>query len=604
MAIVNVTNLTPQVFGAAGDGINDDTIPIQNSINYAGAQVINFGDSSKIYKISGTITLKNNQKIIANGAIIKQTLDSVAGTPIFDCTDLEGVEISGFDFQTTNNNLYNYPSSLHVAIKCNRAQNLIIKDNKFTGFTYSAVSCVANTTDSVSNFVFRNNIIIGPGTAVLNHIDKRNCTGITIGGDKISILNNTISETAQGLIITERSKDVVISNNIIFDTRVEHGMYVDRGVSDLVISNNTLRNIAGNGIKVQNNDDLPSPGATYISKNVVIAGNLINGTGTEVGTSTGINNTSGDGIQVNNTASTTAENLRTSVNNLIVTGNSISGVNQYGINIRFAKNANISGNSISGNPVRPDIIEKGTLVKNTITKNQVMVYGIYCSNNTDVVFSNNLISECKWSGIWDDNTGSGEITYSNNYISEIGKDTTANVNAGNLTGIFIAHNPNLNVIRGRNIKMNTIIGATVSVNSQANPPITNPLNTVYGLFIEGGDLSKTEIRANSFINVKDYGIRLPGSSTLLNNSYLRYFGENVILAGTANVNKDIVLNLPAEVQRGEQNIYFASQIPTTGNWLQGTIIYSQSPVPSGNIGWVCVVGGNPGTWKTFGSIAS
>jgi len=48
----------------------------------------------------------------------------------------------------------------------------------------------------------------------------------------------------------------------------------------------------------------------------------------------------------------------------------------------------------------------------------------------------------------------------------------------------------------------------------------------------------------------------------------------------------------------------AAAAPTTGTYLQGDIIYNTSPTASGFVGWVCVAGGTPGTWKTFGAISA
>lgn len=47
-----------------------------------------------------------------------------------------------------------------------------------------------------------------------------------------------------------------------------------------------------------------------------------------------------------------------------------------------------------------------------------------------------------------------------------------------------------------------------------------------------------------------------------------------------------------------------SAAPTTGTYYQGAIQLNDSPVASGYVGWVCVVGGSPGTWKTFGAIST
>ena len=42
--------------------------------------------------------------------------------------------------------------------------------------------------------------------------------------------------------------------------------------------------------------------------------------------------------------------------------------------------------------------------------------------------------------------------------------------------------------------------------------------------------------------------------------------------------------------------------PTTGTWVVGQIRWNSAPVAGGNIGWVCVTAGVPGTWKEWGII--
>lgn len=48
----------------------------------------------------------------------------------------------------------------------------------------------------------------------------------------------------------------------------------------------------------------------------------------------------------------------------------------------------------------------------------------------------------------------------------------------------------------------------------------------------------------------------------------------------------------------------ANSPPDTGRHLRGEIVWDNSPSPEGYIGWVCVVSGEPGTWKGFGQIDS
>lgn len=45
-------------------------------------------------------------------------------------------------------------------------------------------------------------------------------------------------------------------------------------------------------------------------------------------------------------------------------------------------------------------------------------------------------------------------------------------------------------------------------------------------------------------------------------------------------------------------------IPVSGTFSQGAILLNETPSASGFIGWVCVTGGTPGTWKTFGAISA
>ena len=42
--------------------------------------------------------------------------------------------------------------------------------------------------------------------------------------------------------------------------------------------------------------------------------------------------------------------------------------------------------------------------------------------------------------------------------------------------------------------------------------------------------------------------------------------------------------------------------PSSGEWERGNIVWNEAPTAGGKIGWVCVAGGSPGVWKSFGSI--
>lgn len=52
-----------------------------------------------------------------------------------------------------------------------------------------------------------------------------------------------------------------------------------------------------------------------------------------------------------------------------------------------------------------------------------------------------------------------------------------------------------------------------------------------------------------------------------------------------------------------RKIMHETAAPTTGTWVQGDVVFNASATAGGDVGWVCVTGGTPGTWKTFGAIA-
>lgn len=56
-------------------------------------------------------------------------------------------------------------------------------------------------------------------------------------------------------------------------------------------------------------------------------------------------------------------------------------------------------------------------------------------------------------------------------------------------------------------------------------------------------------------------------------------------------------------QKWRHNTY-GSAAPTSGEHGKGELVWNNAPTPGGYIGWVCTTAGNPGTWKGFGSISS
>lgn len=51
-------------------------------------------------------------------------------------------------------------------------------------------------------------------------------------------------------------------------------------------------------------------------------------------------------------------------------------------------------------------------------------------------------------------------------------------------------------------------------------------------------------------------------------------------------------------------VTFGSSAPASGAWVAGDVMFNSAPTAGGMVGWVCVAGGTPGTWKSFGAIVT
>ena len=45
-----------------------------------------------------------------------------------------------------------------------------------------------------------------------------------------------------------------------------------------------------------------------------------------------------------------------------------------------------------------------------------------------------------------------------------------------------------------------------------------------------------------------------------------------------------------------------SEIPSSGTFRQGDIVWNENTISSGYVGWVCTRAGTPGEWRPFGQI--
>ena len=89
-------------------------------------------------------------------------------------------------------------------------------------------------------------------------------------------------------------------------------------------------------------------------------------------------------------------------------------------------------------------------------------------------------------------------------------------------------------------------------------------------------------------------------------TFMRYASQSQRLINFSRGNADgPIVNVPrltVGLNASARRVEFRNAAPTTETWARGDIVFNNAPSANGRIGWVCVTGGTPGTWKPWGAI--
>tara|TARA_B110000503_G_scaffold131380_1_gene205896 strand:+ start:603 stop:1478 length:876 start_codon:yes stop_codon:yes gene_type:complete len=105
------------------------------------------------------------------------------------------------------------------------------------------------------------------------------------------------------------------------------------------------------------------------------------------------------------------------------------------------------------------------------------------------------------------------------------------------------------------------------------------------------DSTRIIVRANGNIDLGD-----PDGS----NTKVTIHGKLGI--GVSNIDADVSLSTSGPVKFENKKFMNGTQIPSSGTFRQGDIVWNENTVSSSYIGWVCVRAGTPGEWRPFGQI--
>lgn len=122
---------------------------------------------------------------------------------------------------------------------------------------------------------------------------------------------------------------------------------------------------------------------------------------------------------------------------------------------------------------------------------------------------------------------------------------------------------------------------------------------------DNGPSSCFSIGSLGSLTLRDCDLADTGSYRIVGGSNAGYIAtDNITYSGTLYDGPPTTGNVEATGGPFGVKVLRGAAAPTTGTWRQGDIVWSTSVAAGGNIGWVCTTGGTPGTWKTFGAIAS
>lgn len=350
--------LTPEMWGAVGDGVATDTTAIQSAVTACPTRgVVYF---SGIYLIAATITLKSDIQLLGSaGATIKlkdashagldSTTGMLSGSTVSNVT-VENLTIDGNKANNTSGNT-SKGSGLYFDVGINIVVDGVrIKDCPRDGLTFKGA-----TTQDVR---ISNCFISGSGIAGMNGGENL----LLNAGANITVTNNVFTGALLRGIDVEVSGgstlvDVTISNCICKSN--DRGISVNGAtIQNILITGCLLKSNTKEGLLLSSGSHVTVSGCQIISNStngVTLSGTtndlVITGCKIESNTTDGISGTASRGlISSNLIQSNGAQGIDVDATGteLSITGNTIRNNTTVGVTCRIAR-GNVSGNIVSDN---------------------------------------------------------------------------------------------------------------------------------------------------------------------------------------------------------------------------------------------------------------
>jgi len=349
-------------YGAVGNGVADDTAAIQAAANAAAAKGLQLYFPPGKYNVSSALHMPSNVVWIATPGTA--TLVATKGNPIVTSVETKNDVVSGLTFEgsTTGSTV---PSALLIAYRATgfTLTDSVVENTLGIGALFSDVNGTEVTNTAFSNIGNNANLSLSAqGVAFTNDIAGYGNNNTVQDSNFTAIGLDAISATGQ--IGFSAISNTIIGGKMNFGWQkmpaAAAGVYGQYD-KQLVVRNNTIEGVSGNGVDVDNSSD------------VKIYLNTISGTGSA-------------GIGLFSSQNGTVNWNTTTNNDVLHHFGAVGGITIGGMNARDIEiSGNVSGNTGGGStqPYGIQIIDgqdmrAGSLVirqNNTLIGN--VVAGVY-----------------------------------------------------------------------------------------------------------------------------------------------------------------------------------------------------------------------------------
>lgn len=371
-------SVCPIRFGAAGNDVADDRLPIQAA--HDAFRVVDYSD--KVFKVSGVISITKSASIArGSGATIKP---SVLMTYVFRSQGVNDFEVGGlvFDAGVTgsstalriedNSTISAYRAKVFnctfkgfkTPIRLLGVADFDIAHNTILDFENYAILCSVNADRALKSGRITENTVLCP-TVTSGHLGSIYALGNVVANveyrfDDVIVSNNTIRGGYYAGVRIERSRSSVVIGNTIsgmFGTSVGFAVLLGVGAQNCDVIGNTVRDC----------DEGPTNDTsdTVLTPNVTTHGNNISGNNIYQVTKVGIRVNTGALVSV---IGNTVRNCQTGI---FLSGNNIGTQNPAASTYRSGYNHTVSGNIVercsrAGIQLANSFIDEATVSGNTV----------------------------------------------------------------------------------------------------------------------------------------------------------------------------------------------------------------------------------------------